>query len=871
MESFLPKELPRVVDKHELDRILVVETYKSFKDRHALPLLFPANLPRLSRELYKELCDSLKIPDAKLRDIDSVAVEEFAQTVQHTGLILMRHGPQDSHEDKITQMKQPANMQDPTTSQGLVEFTSTLLALEYALQGIKNAHPGKDVTLQILSSKNRRAMDIAQTIADVFHIEVMESQLLTCLDYLPFVTANNENLASDGSSAVEWEEEKINNVFGEQMYLTITSGMQNFIHPYTQPDVNNPTLTIAITHTQQTNAADVLANRPPVRLANFGIEIFPITVEPSLQMKNGVYMPVDTHDAISYNPHTMIISGEGLKARMTPDEANATLNENQPDSSSVEGQRFSVLPQDMSVIDTETGERSTVGNAFTEIYDGNETGDSVEDDLTKISTQPLKAVETSKVIQPLTPKVVPVLANHNQDDPAATYHGTFPLPDRITTPLNPSEDEEAAIRAALITDDPAATHPHTEIPTSFDEMSTENVRQAIQEITGYTLKAAEELDGSLNYLSQPGSADVVGESFSQIDASAYLKNVAELKAAYRNLLTRPETTSEQQKRIIDNIDELTIQQAQFQDRIAWSGELVSVTREATYPSLELTTEAEIEAARNADNGDDAATDKFPIIQEAEFSLSPEHDSLDEKQSQEPAELEAIPTAQVENAIVAEEFKATMDHVLSLPLSEETRSDMYVSPETIDLIHLIGSMFDARGEKITTQPLPLFPDQTLVAAYQQHADEALSLLQAGETLFKTLEDTEEKSQLVSVLLAVADASHNADEIQRTKQHPKEGFIIARGAVDYTFSHLKEVARAEKDEKFRMVHDSKVEALNPRTKALYDLVRAQRGIIWLHPKFLNEEELREYLTEEDLNSFEAAQSTASSVNLTSPEVA
>src|SRR5260221_3019627 len=364
-------------------------------------------------------------------------------------------------------------------------------------------------------------------------------------------------------------------------------------HPYTQPDVNNPTLTIAITHTQQTNAADVLANRPPVRLANFGIEIFPITVEPSLQMKNGVYMPVDTHDAISYNPHTMIISGEGFKALMTPDEANATLNENQPDSSSVEGQRFSVLPQDMSVIDTETGERSTVGNAFTEIYDGNETGDSVEDDLTKISTQPLKAVETSKVIQPLTPKVVPVLANHNQDDPAATYHGTFPLPDRITTPLNPSEDEEAAIRAALITDDPAATHPHTEIPTSFDEMSTENVRQAIQEITGYTLKAAEELDGSLNYLSQPGSADVVGESFSQIDASAYLKNVAELKAAYRNLLTRPETTSEKQKGIIDNIDKLTIQQAQFQDRIAWSGELVSVTREATYPSLKLTTEQKL--------------------------------------------------------------------------------------------------------------------------------------------------------------------------------------------------------------------------------------------------------------------------------------
>lgn len=285
----------------------IAQTYITFREQHnfnekPLGKRTEEELQSLSDQLQVDLAKVLGVEPlevSKLRHIDPEAVKELAFYLRDGGTVLMRHGPQDTKAtNKVDQMKSPANMQDPATKEGLVEFASTLLAIEYTLDNMYWAHPDQKISFNILSSRNQRALDVANVIGAVFNRKARIDDRLTCMDYTDHVTLGDPDLNPDGS--VDWAPNKIDAVFGPGSYgkeTALTRGVIGDAKTQEGNEIRNrnhntqpPHFTLLIGHTQGTNAADTLAGRTPTRFKNYGSIVYPAgPFFTSFRMTNGIY------------------------------------------------------------------------------------------------------------------------------------------------------------------------------------------------------------------------------------------------------------------------------------------------------------------------------------------------------------------------------------------------------------------------------------------------------------------------------------------------------------------------------------------------------------------------------------------------------
>ncbi len=294
----MSEKYPRLIPESSLPQIIASEAYLGFRKENdflgqPLSLRTPEQIQQLSQDLQEKVAHALNVDATKLRKIDPESVRKLANIMQDGGVMLMRHGPQDTKaQNKVDMMKGNANKNDHATTSGLAEFASTLLAVEYTLSHMAQTHPDKRILLRVSSSPNQRALDIAHVLRDVFGSPIVKDDWLKCPDYLDSVQLGNGHLSADGS--VEWNPEDINAVFGPETYSKISHNVKNVAQANSHIPKDALALSIAITHTQQTNAADTLAGRPPSRFSNFGFILFPrsqnaIDITRSIQMSQGVF------------------------------------------------------------------------------------------------------------------------------------------------------------------------------------------------------------------------------------------------------------------------------------------------------------------------------------------------------------------------------------------------------------------------------------------------------------------------------------------------------------------------------------------------------------------------------------------------------
>jgi len=230
-----------------------------------------------ANRVQAEILSALPASDAKVRPIDGekAAVLEEYIAENNGGLIVMRHGIQYVEDDtrkvlidpvrKIRLMQMPFNHQDPADAQSLAEAAGLALVLNF----ISREH---NIPIDIRTSQNTRAADIAAILSVVNGFQVAEDSRLTCVNYPSDRTDEElERLLGENSGgALVFKREILDAVCGEGTYDRLTDDVNSLVTQYR----NGGKLVIALTHTPQTNAADVMAGDAPVRMPELGFRIF---------------------------------------------------------------------------------------------------------------------------------------------------------------------------------------------------------------------------------------------------------------------------------------------------------------------------------------------------------------------------------------------------------------------------------------------------------------------------------------------------------------------------------------------------------------------------------------------------------------------
>ncbi len=230
-----------------------------------------------ANQLQENILSSLPQVGAVARPVDEGKVSEVRDFIaeEKSGLIVMRHGIQFVEDEergrltgaarKIRLMQSPYNSKDPASAQSLAEVAS---------MGIILMHLGKKMQLPvtILSSANVRAADMGGVMSVVNGFRVEIDDRLTCVNY-PTNRSDEELealLGRDNVGALTWKKEILDSVCGDGTFKTIDSDMRTMIDAHT----GTKGLTILITHTPQTNAADVIAGDIPMRMPELGFRVF---------------------------------------------------------------------------------------------------------------------------------------------------------------------------------------------------------------------------------------------------------------------------------------------------------------------------------------------------------------------------------------------------------------------------------------------------------------------------------------------------------------------------------------------------------------------------------------------------------------------
>lgn len=198
------------------------------------------------------------------------AVLEYLAADQKTKTVFMRHGEQSPPEwistiedptiRKIRMMQNPFNKDDCLTNRGFVDVFATAFGLLYLQQA-----SGRN--LHILSSKNRRAQEVAGVISNM-----VPQATFTSLEGLDSISYKDET--DDPAFTLEhlidqlppgghmpWDPELVNRLCkpvrsGQQCAEVIVETVEALLHSSDQPDND---LFLALTHSQQ--LAEVLRVR----------------------------------------------------------------------------------------------------------------------------------------------------------------------------------------------------------------------------------------------------------------------------------------------------------------------------------------------------------------------------------------------------------------------------------------------------------------------------------------------------------------------------------------------------------------------------------------------------------------------------------
>lgn len=255
-------------------------------------------MARTINVIQGQVADVLGLGGVILRQVSPELVREFVSAIDHSNggsdsgrYIMLRHGGQridgetgdlKGASQKIRLMQLPHNMVDPLTDQSIAEAVGLGLVLACVSQGI---NPG---TIQVRSSVNTRAAEVAAVVARLTGGSAVYDARLNCVDYPGDKTDQqiDDLLGPANKGSLRWDRLTVDGVIGNGTYDRITQNVEDLI----REGVTAKGWTIDITHTQQTNAADLKAGREPSRLAEMGFSVWRSPVESRL-LPNGVFIP----------------------------------------------------------------------------------------------------------------------------------------------------------------------------------------------------------------------------------------------------------------------------------------------------------------------------------------------------------------------------------------------------------------------------------------------------------------------------------------------------------------------------------------------------------------------------------------------------
>lgn len=206
-------------------------------------------------------------------------------------VVFMRHGTQFSdNPDKIVMMRLPNNMNEPLTTQSMIQATATAVAIAEIAR-----KTGKKI--RVVSSENRRALQTAAVIAGAAKAATTATleidQRLNCVNYPPIDEMSEEELRShlDAGGSLPWEEDAVDAVCGGGTYQRIMEDIKQMLDETLVQDSN--TITIVITHTPQTQAMDTLFWQQPNRLRELGMRVVSFGQNREIQttlFPNGIFV-----------------------------------------------------------------------------------------------------------------------------------------------------------------------------------------------------------------------------------------------------------------------------------------------------------------------------------------------------------------------------------------------------------------------------------------------------------------------------------------------------------------------------------------------------------------------------------------------------
>lgn len=239
--------------------------------------------------LQTRILKDLGIEGAKPREIDLVQVAQLAKALQGTGgkVILMRHGTQQIAPDtkelkgatqKIRLMQVPHNREDPLTDVSLAETAGTAYIFRFLSTKL-----GKPITVK--SSENTRAAEVAAFLSYLTNAPAEYDKRLTCVNYPQLPDETIDSLLGEGSNGgLAWNKSIVDAVTGEGSYDRITRDINSVI----EEGLKGEGIRIYVTHTQQTNAADLAAGAQPTRLSELGMRVFGHNRQSTL-LSQGIY------------------------------------------------------------------------------------------------------------------------------------------------------------------------------------------------------------------------------------------------------------------------------------------------------------------------------------------------------------------------------------------------------------------------------------------------------------------------------------------------------------------------------------------------------------------------------------------------------
>lgn len=224
----------------------------------------PHYVAHTANEMQSAVANELKV--GTYRVVSEVQVGHFFVVLEgeeHVAAI-MRHGGQQlldgigesERERKIRMMQRKSNRDNLLTSLSIVET----IGASFVWDAVSRR---TGIPLELETSANLRSLQVAVIMAAMANdLPVRVNSHFDCPNYPDTFTEEQEGLLNlDGS--ISWQEHVIDPVMGRGTYAQVTNDTIAWIREKLAKLA--PSLSVVVTHTQQTNAADLFAGEEPTR------------------------------------------------------------------------------------------------------------------------------------------------------------------------------------------------------------------------------------------------------------------------------------------------------------------------------------------------------------------------------------------------------------------------------------------------------------------------------------------------------------------------------------------------------------------------------------------------------------------------------